>query len=670
MLMRLSVADPYTTTVWHYCENSTYTNGSAFQMNLNKVLESLVLNVSTAGFNTSSVNDGQNSNSTVYGLAQCRGDLNSSDCKQCSSMAKARLVKGCNKTSGFIQLDGCLLRYDNYSFYSDYSDSAKHNLICNGNSNNQSDFGSNIKVALLKIAAKAADSPNLFAADSAKLSYNLTQAIYSFAQCWRDLSPTNCGACLSFATEKIRGCAAGALGSQFESVNCYLRCEIYPFFNPSIPSPSPSPSPSQPPPPLQPESPPVSKAKTSNVLRITLGVVAATVGLIAAICLCKRKFFSRPKRWEHISRTGGDEGEISLSETIANPELIFKYDILREATSNFNAERKLGEGGFGSVFRGDLPDGRQVAVKRLKKGSSQGDAEFLNEANLISRVQHRNLVKLLGCSVENSERILVYEYLQNSSLDNIIFDITKRHLLDWRDRYEIIVGTARGLAYLHEESEIRIIHRDIKASNVLLDNKNRPKIADFGLARLFEEDKSHVTTKVAGTFGYMAPEYALYGQLTEKADVFSFGVLVLEIISGRKNQSLPQDTEFLIQGTWRLYNEERALEVMDPTLEGSYSWEEGIRVIQIGLLCIQAEAVLRPSMSRVVSMLTSETEHLPSPTGPAFINLASVSVSDRVKRGRGIDPDKTSSSTATLSTTPSDIHSSAVDPSSIILEPR
>jgi len=293
----------------------------------------------------------------------------------------------------------------------------------------------------------------------------------------------------------------------------------------------------------------------------------------------------------------------------------------------------------------------------------------------ILSVVFRNLVKLLGCSVENSERLLVYEYLHNSSLDKILFDATKRHLLDWKKRYEIIVGIARGLAYLHEESEIRIIHRDIKASNILLDDKHRPKIADFGLARLFEDDRSHVSTRVAGTLGYMAPEYALRGQLTEKADVFSFGVLLLETISGRKNQSSTEDMEFLIEGTWRLYKSERALEVMDPTLKGSYSWEEGIRVIKIGLLCTQAVSSLRPSMSRVVWMLTSDRENLPSPTKPAFIDLDSAGAPNEVKRPRVIDPDKASSSNwsseaATSFTTPSDIHSAAADPSSSILEPR
>jgi len=308
-------------------------------------------------------------------------------------------------------------------------------------------------------------------------------------------------------------------------------------------------------------------------------------------------------------------------------------------------------------------------------GSRQGDAEFLNEVNLISLVQHRNLVTLLGCSIQSTERLLVYEYLQNNSLDKILFDATEHHLLDWKERYQIIVGTARGLTYLHEESEIRIIHRDIKASNILLDGKYRPKIADFGLARFFAEDQSHVSTNVAGTLGYMAPEYALHGQLTEKVDVFGFGVLVLEVISGRKCQSLVHDTEFLIQGTWRLYKADRALEVIDPTLKGSYSWEEGIRAIKIGLLCTQAAAALRPSMSQVVSMLTNEPQNLPSPTKPAFIDLDSVvGVHDQVKHPvmnvTPQDPDKTSSSSATSPTGPSNIQSGTAYSSSSILEPR
>jgi len=652
-VLKFSSADPVTSTVWDECgKTGEYRNGSAFQRNLNVVLESLVGNVYFSGFNTSFVVDeGQNSNSTVYGLVQCRGDLDSSQCAQCASTAKEKLIQRCHNTSGFIQLDGCFLRYSNHYFYNDYIESSQKKsivVICSSRNNSQPEqFTNAVKALLSNITTKAEQDPQLFAADSVAAPSSSMGYIYSIAQCWRDLSPKICGSCLNSASENIFGCQTGALGAQFGSKNCYLRYEVYGFFVTSILSP-----------PVSAEHLLVS-GKRYEVLGITLAVVASTLGLFTAITLWKWIFFYRVKcARKRIPRTKGDNGEFILSPTIANQELIFRYDILREATSNFNAENKLGEGGFGSVFKGVLPDGREVAVKRLYMGSRQGDAEFLNEANLISQVQHRNLVKLLGCCVESSERLLVYEYLENNSLDKIIFDTTKRHLLDWNDRYAILVGTARGLAYLHEESDIRIIHRDIKASNILLDDKHRPRIADFGLARFFATDQSHVSTRVAGTLGYMAPEYALRGQLTEKTDVFGFGVLVLEIISGRKNQSLAHEMDFLIEGTWRLYKAKRALEVMDPTLEGSYTWEEGIRVIKIGLLCTQAGAALRPSMSRVVSMLTSKRENLPSPTKPAFIDLDSVGTPDQIKR---IWPWEAATS---------DNHSAAADPSSGILEPR
>eukprot|EP00253_Pinus_taeda_P024938 PITA_24938 len=624
ILTPLTASDRYNNFVVEFCENSEYTNGSAFQSNLNQVLDSLVENVSTIGYDTTTVAERQKSDSTVYGVAQCRGDLNSSDCKQCLETARSTIISdtnGCSKTSASIILDGCFLRYDNQSFSNNFSQSAEMHVGCNPRENSQPEFTITIRALLLNILYKAAKSPKLFAAEQTVPPYNSTYHIYTLAQCWADLSTEECEACLQFALSQIYyNCTAGALGSQFASVNCYLRSELYPFFNTLILSQSQSPSPTPQ------ETPPESEARRPPALRITLGVVAAIAGLIAATSLCRWKSSSLREHLESLSRTGGDKGEISLSMSTANPELIFKYDTLRKATSNFNAEKKLGEGGFGSVHKGGLPDGRQVAVKRLKIGSSQGDVEFLNEINLIN--------------------------------------VKKRHLLSWRQRYEIIVGTARGLAYLHEESDIRIIHRDIKASNVLLDHQHKHKITDFGLAKLFADDKTHVSTRVAGTFGYMSPEYAYRGQLTEKADVFSFGVLVLEIISGIKNQSLPQDTEFLIERAWRLYNAERALEIMDSTFEGSYSCEEGIRVIKIGLLCTQAAPSLRPSMSRVVSMLTSEREYLPSPATPAFIDL------DRVGAPLSfIDLDivgapashKTSGGTATSSSTYSDVDSSAVD---------
>jgi serine/threonine protein kinase len=207
------------------------------------------------------------------------------------------------------------------------------------------------------------------------------------------------------------------------------------------------------------------------------------------------------------------------------------------ATKNFHPTHKLGEGGFGPVYKGKLNDGRDIAVKRLSHSSNQGRKEFTNEAKLLARVQHRNVVNLLGYCTHGEEKLLVYEYVSNESLDKLLFKSKKRDDLDWKRRYEIICGVARGLLYLHEDSHNCIIHRDIKASNILLDEKWIPKIADFGMARLFPEDQTHVNTRVAGTNGYMAPEYVMHGHLSVKADVFSFGVLVLELITGHRNSS-------------------------------------------------------------------------------------------------------------------------------------
>jgi serine/threonine protein kinase len=263
-----------------------------------------------------------------------------------------------------------------------------------------------------------------------------------------------------------------------------------------------------------------------------------------------------------------------------------------------------------------------VAVKQLSSDSRQGKREFINEVAIISAVQHRNLVKLHGCCLEADHRLLVYEYLENNSLAKALFGNKKSHLqLDWHTRYNICIGTARGLAYLHEESSTRIIHRDIKASNILLDDSLNPKIADFGLAKLCDEKKTHISTRVAGTVGYLSPEYAMRGHLTEKADVFSFGVVALELVSGRSNTdtSLPQKMVYLLEWTWHLYEQGRPLELMDSYIESTCSKEEVLSVIEVALLCTQAVPTMRPSMSRVVAMLTSDVEVIPVASRPGYI---------------------------------------------------
>ncbi|GFZ00065.1 cysteine-rich RLK (RECEPTOR-like protein kinase) 3 [Actinidia rufa] len=265
---------------------------------------------------------------------------------------------------------------------------------------------------------------------------------------------------------------------------------------------------------------------------------------------------------------------------------------------------------------GILQNGEAVAVKRLFYNTTQWVDHFFNEVNLISEIHHKNLVKLLGCSITGPESLLVYEFIPNQSLNDHLFGRNKAQLLSWEARYNIILGTAEGLAYLHEESKLRIIHRDIKLSNVLLEDDFTPKIADFGLARLFPEDKTHISTAIAGTLGYMAPEYVVRGKLTEKADVYSFGVLVIEVVSGKKKQFiLPKFT---------LY----PTNAVDSTLEGKFPEEAANILLQIGLLCVQASAELRPSMSVVVKMLKGNHD-ISQPTQPPFINSGSAEISQK-----------------------------------------
>ncbi|XP_059453465.1 probable leucine-rich repeat receptor-like serine/threonine-protein kinase At3g14840 [Corylus avellana] len=279
---------------------------------------------------------------------------------------------------------------------------------------------------------------------------------------------------------------------------------------------------------------------------------------------------------------------------------------INAATNNFDASNKIGEGGFGSVYKGLLLDGTIIAVKQLSSKSKQGNREFVNEIGTISALQHPHLVKLYGCCIEGNQLLLVYEYMENNSLARALFGPEDYELkLDWPTRQRICIGIARGLAYLHEESRLKIVHRDIKATNVLLDKNLNSKISDFGLAKLDEEDNTHISTRVAGTYGYMAPEYAMWGHLTDKADVYSFGVVALEIVSGRSNTSNLAKAGFfhLLDWTLALKEKESLLELVDPRLGSSYKKEEVMVMINVGLRCTNDSAAVRPTMSSVVSIL-------------------------------------------------------------------
>ncbi|KAK7293108.1 hypothetical protein RJT34_15969 [Clitoria ternatea] len=318
---------------------------------------------------------------------------------------------------------------------------------------------------------------------------------------------------------------------------------------------------------------------------------------------------------------GGVPAEYA-SDNVIGELFMFNFGKLVTATNNFHQSNKLGQGGFGPVYKGQLQDGCEIAVKRLSRASGQGLEEFMNEVVVISKLQHRNLVRLLGCCIEGEEKMLMYEYMPNKSLDAFIFDPSKSKLLVWRKRFSIIEGVARGLLYLHRDSRLKIIHRDLKASNILLDEDLNPKISDFGMARIFGKSEDHGNTRrVVGTYGYMSPEYAMQGLFSEKSDVFSFGVLLLEIVSGRRNSSFydKENSLTLLGFAWMKWTENAISSLIDPRIYDPSLYKYIFRCIHIGLLCVQESASDRPTMATVISMLNSEIVDLPPPRKPAFI---------------------------------------------------
>ncbi|KAL9994241.1 putative protein kinase RLK-Pelle-DLSV family [Helianthus debilis subsp. tardiflorus] len=559
-----------------------YTSNGTFRTNLDRALAILPTTNSGYGFFNSS--SGRNPD-TANAIALCRSDTERNACGDCLNRSIVRLRQECpNQRDSAVYYDNCMVKYSNESVL---GKTQIKNVITHASPNNATDgarFHQDVVKLFENLTAEAADGGLLKYATGTVTGPNAT-VTYGLVQC------TNC---LEDAVGRLANCCYGKTGARVLLPLCNLRYEDYRFYNdvavlpPRPPPPPPSPSPS------------VTGGKPKNLTRIVSSIVITTAACaIIAVTICNLAIFRKKKLLQ--ASLESKITEISILEFLE-----YSLDTVLAATNDFSEDNKIGEGGFGSVYKGELEDGRLIAVKRLSRDSGQGEQQFKNEVLLVAKLHHRNLVGLLGFCLEEKERLLIYDYLPNSSLDKFyIFNVfltckfadpTKSALLDWEKRYNIIEGVARGLLYLHEDSRLRILHRDLKASNV---------------------------------FGYMAPEYVMHGHFSIKLDVFSFGVLVLEIITGQSNQDFQQeDGVYLLSYAWKSWRDGTLANIIDPVLlKGPNSLNDIFRSVHIALLCVQKNAIDRPTMSQVVLMLGSSSLTLQVPLEPAFFYHSTIDAS-------------------------------------------
>ncbi|CAH9127655.1 unnamed protein product [Cuscuta epithymum] len=595
-------SDPQTNWVQLWCDQDGDNDGSVLREVLNGTIADLRGQIGNQSLHFAKA-QGVKGNTPVYGLFQCREYLSIPDCLACFDVAAVKIRSCSTRAYGArVVYDGCFLRYESSEKYEVASESW-NNIDC-GNQSSPALVSSTVQQALTNLdkATPKMINPKMYAATKTPLpnSNNGSSNIYAMAQCVETLTTSGCQSCLDTALGLFRSCLTSSNARSYDT-GCFMRYSTTAFF--------------------------VDNQTTVITSFLKQGsnnkgaIIGGVVGVLALALVLLGLFFWIRTPKSHRRFLGGEITGISNLKGPVN----YHYRDLKLATRNFNEENKIGEGGFGAVYKGTLRNGKEVAIKKLTiRQSKKVDELFESEVKLISNVHHRNLVRLLGCCSTGKQRILVYEYMRKTSLDRFLFGKGKGSL-NWNQRHEIILGTARGLAYLHEEFHVRIIHRDVKTNNILLDDDLQPKIADFGLARLLPEDRSHLSTKCAGTLGYIAPEYAIHGQLSEKVDVYSFGVIVLEIISGQRSNELKvsgaYEGEFLLLKAWNLYKRDLHVELADESLDPSdYEAEEMKRIIEIGLLCTQASPEIRPTMSQVVLLIQNKClSETMRPTMPILI---------------------------------------------------
>ncbi|CAN6208072.1 unnamed protein product [Urochloa humidicola] len=572
----------------------------------------------------------------VWALALCRGDANATYCRACLAQASRDLPNSCAyNEDAAIYYDKCMLHYSPTGFFpvsgggggATTYESVSYEDVAPEEAPRFNRFRAALMNATADYAARNS-TRRRYAAGVTDMDLPDFPKLYSWAQCTPDLTPARCRRCLAGAIALLPELYANSSVGMVLGVRCGVRYQTDSFMDGPVmvrlEGPAHPPKPAAPAPGMGPAvvTPPAAAAAGGAgrkysvpglVLMAVLPILAA-INLVTFLCFWKRR--RPPTKTEQSDPVYTKEAE----DMDSVDTMLIGISTLRAATGNFADSNKLGEGEFGAVYKGVLPDGDEIAVKRMSKSSSQGINELKNELALVAKLKHKNLVSLVGVCLEQQDRLLVYEFVPNRSLDLFIFDTDKRALLDWGKRYNIINGIARGLQYLHEDSQLKVIHRDLKASNILLDSNMNPKISDFGLARILGREQSQaVTNHVVGTYGYMAPEYVMRGNYSVKSDAFSFGVMVLEIVTGRKNKDCSDSrrSDDLLTSIWEHWMAGTVLEMVDPAMDGCFSEDDVRRCIYIGLLCVQGNPGDRPVMSSVVMMLGSNTVSLQAPSKPA-----------------------------------------------------
>ncbi|KAM3365583.1 hypothetical protein ACQJBY_015350 [Aegilops geniculata] len=602
-----------------YPPSGNYTQNTTYRANIDLLSATLPRNasLSPALYATGDVGDVPD---IVYGQALCRGDVaNTSACEACVAAAFRGAQRACPLYKDvMIFYDLCQLRFSNRNFLLDDDYLVTTYTLLRSRVVATPAFDAAVGLLLNATADHAVeDSSRRFGTGEEGFDDRRNPKIYALAQCAPEKTADVCRSCLGIIIGQLPNSFRGRTGGGMFGVWCNFRYEVYPFFpgRPLVQLPQFAERPPA-------SAPPVTgggekkRSSAGKVLAILMPTIAVILAIAVVYFFCWRK--RRPE-------------DAFLPYDIQHIDsLLLDLATLRIATDDFDNSKMLGKGGFGMVYKGVLPDGEEIAVKRLGQTSRQGIGELKSELVLVAKLHHKNLVRLVGVCLEEQEKILVYEYMPNRSLDMILFDSEKNKELDWGKRFKIINGIARGLQYLHEDSQLKIVHRDLKASNILLDADYNPKISDFGLAKIFGGDQSEdVTRRIAGTYGYMAPEYAMRGQYSIKSDVFSFGVLVLEIVTGRRNSgsyNTEQDVD-LLNLVWEHWTRGNVVELMDPSLSNHPPVDQVLKCIHVGLLCVQRKPASRPTMSSVNIMFSSQTVRLPSLSRPAFC-IQEVSVSE------------------------------------------